>query len=80
MVINFDPYGSLYVARTEGSEVRKYSIGSTTPVIIVGSSGAIAFDSSFNLDVPNIHFYRGWRMQTEGDGKRPKKWGTPDSV
>ncbi len=54
IVINFDPYGSLYVARTGGSEVRKYSIGSTTSVIIVGSLGAIAFDSNFNLDVADM--------------------------
>jgi hypothetical protein len=63
MVINFDPYGSLYVASTGGSEVRKCSIGSMTPVIIVDSLGAtpslgetaaIAFDSDFNLDVADM--------------------------
>jgi hypothetical protein len=42
------------VARTGGSEVRKYSTGSTTPVIIVGSLGVIAFDSNFNVDVVDM--------------------------
>ena len=58
--IRFDLYDNLYVANYYGRDIRKFCVGSTTPIVVIGnpsttpslvSPTGVAFDSNYNLYV-----------------------------